>query len=155
MPNRLFDWHEHIRAVENEYRAVRVAMERLALDLVKAPHLLKQTDAAKSNFRIAKTNLEGTYLVRLFAAFEAALRSYDRARHKDPLRMTEAAVLIDSTAGKRGQGISQAVREGAHEVRRVRNYWAHEDNAVPNPLNIVEARARLQKFLSWLPEEWE
>jgi hypothetical protein len=122
MPNRRFDWHEHIKNVEGEYQAARVAVDRLKAALVATPDLLKKKDEARSYLRHADRNLEGTYLVRLFAAFEAALRSYDRARHNDPTRNEDASVLIDSIGGRRGQGISAAVRAGAHAVRRVRNY---------------------------------
>jgi hypothetical protein len=63
-------------------------------------------------------------------------------------------VLIDSIGGRRGQGISTAVREGAQAVRLLRNYWAHESDTMPAAMTLAEARARLQKYLSWLPEEW-
>jgi hypothetical protein len=66
----------------------------------------------------------------------------------------DAAVLIDLTGGRRGQRISTAVREGAHSVRLVRNYWAHENETLPAAMTVAEARARLQEFLSWLPQEW-
>jgi hypothetical protein len=108
----------------------------------------------RSSLRDADRNLEGTYLVRLFAAFEAALRSYDRARHSDPTRKRDASVLIDETGGRRGQGTSTAIRAGAHAVQRVRNDWAHEDDATPEPMTLSDAGARLQRYLSWLPEEW-
>jgi hypothetical protein len=149
-----FDWHEHINEVENEYRAARFAVDRLNAALTHQSALLKKAGVARTHFRQADTNLEGTYLVRLFAAFEAALRSYDRARHNDPERKEDASVLIDTIGGRRGQGISDADRKGAHAVRRVRNYWAHESDATPDPMTIAEARGRLQKYLSWLPEEW-
>jgi hypothetical protein len=154
MPNRRFDWHVHIKDVEGEYQAARFAIDLVKVGLVATPDLMKRDDEARSYLRDADRNLEGTYLVRLFAAFEAALRSYDRARHNDPTRKKDASVLIDETGGRRGQGISTAVREGAHAVRRVRNYWAHEDDATPEPMTISDARARLQTYLSWLPEEW-
>ena len=154
MPYRRFDWHEHIKDVEGEYQAARFAVDQLKARLVGFPDLLKKEDEARAYLRDADRNLEGTYLVRLFAAFEAALRSYDRARHKDPTRKEDASVLIDTIGGRRGQGISAAVRAGAHAVRRVRNYWAHEDDATPEPMTITNARARLQTYLSWLPEEW-
>ncbi|HEX4145716.1 MAG TPA: hypothetical protein VHY91_19575 [Pirellulales bacterium] len=86
--------------------------------------------------------------------YQAALRSYDRARHNDPNREEVASVLIDSIGGRRGQGISANVRAGAQAVREVRNYWAHENDEAPEQLTIAEARARLQTFLSWLPKEW-
>jgi hypothetical protein len=155
MPNRRFDWHEHIKDVEGEYQAARVAVDRLKAALVATPDLLKKKDAARRYLRDADRNLEGTYLVRLFAAFEAALRSYDRAKHNDPTRNEDASVLIDSIGGRRGQGISAAVRAGAHAVRRVRNYWAHENDAALEPMPITDARARLQTYLSWLPDDWD
>jgi hypothetical protein len=118
------------------------------------PDIMARDDEARVYLRAADKNLEGTYLVRLFAAFEAALRSYDRARHNAPTRTEVATVLIDSIGGRRGQGILASIREGAHAVRRVRNYWAHESDASQEPMTIADARARLQKYLSWLPEQW-
>jgi hypothetical protein len=128
------------------------AVERLKSQIVSDPSLLEKDDRAR--LRDADRNLEGTYLVRLFAAFEAALRSYDRARHNDPTRDVVAAVLIDSISGRRGQGISTTVRNGAHAVRELRNYWAHENEVMPDPMTLAQARARLQTYLAWLPEEW-
>jgi len=152
MPNRRFDWHEHIKEIEGEYLAARIAVDRLTSQVAADPSQLGKDDRAR--LRDADRNLEGTYLVRLFAAFEAALRSYDRARHNDPNREGVAAVLIDSIGGRRGQGISTAVRNGAHAVRELRNYWAHENETAPAPMTLAQARARLQTYLSWLPEEW-
>lgn len=154
MPHRRFDWHEHIKEIEGEYKAARVAVDRLKDQVVATPDILKKGDQTRAYLRNADSNLEGTYLVRLFAAFEAALRSYDRARHNDQTRETAASVLIDMIGGRRGQGISAAVREGAHAVRLVRNFWAHENDAVPAQLTIAEARARLQTYLAQLPNEW-
>ena len=145
MPNRRFDWHEHIKDIEGEYWAARIAIDRLKNQVATIPDLLPKGDQTRAYLRDADRNLEGTYLVRLFAAFEAALRSYDRARHNDPTRILDASVLIDSTAGRRGQGISTAIRKGAHLVRLVRNYWAHESEATPAPMTLAEARARLQR----------
>jgi hypothetical protein len=102
----------------------------------------------------ADKNLDGTYIVRLFAAFEAALRSYDRAKHNDPARETRAAVLIDEIGGKRGRGTQPGIRQRAHDVRQVRNYWAHDEDALPTPMTVDEARARLQAYLHELPDEW-
>jgi hypothetical protein len=89
------------------------------------------------------------------AAFEAALRSYDRARNNDPTRDETGSILIDSTGGKRVRAIPTAVRAGVHAVRRARNYWAHENDAAPEPMSIADARARLEKYLSHLPDEWD
>jgi hypothetical protein len=154
MPYRRFDWHERVKAVESEYKSVRIAVDRLKSVVAHDPGVLGG-DSKPANLGAADRNLEGTYLVRLFAEFESALRSYDRARHGDPTRETEASILIDTIGGRRGQGISANVRQGAHAVRRVRNHWAHERDAMPDPMSIAEARARLQAFLSWLPDGWD
>jgi hypothetical protein len=37
MSNRRFDWHEHIKDIEGEYRAARVAVERLKAQVVGDP----------------------------------------------------------------------------------------------------------------------
>lgn len=154
MPHRRFDWHEHLKEVENEYKAARLAVDHFWNEVIADPSILGNAEPVRGNLRAVVENLEGTYLVRLFAAFEAALRSYDRARHNDPTRKEDAAVLIDSIGGRRGQGISTSVRADAQAVRQVRNRWAHEDDASAEELGIKAAAPRLHKFLSWLPEEW-
>ena len=154
MPYRRFDWHEHVAEVRGEYKSARAAVDRLKAALDATPDLLNQDRVARDHLRQADRNLEGTYIVRLFAAFEAALRSYDRAHHNDATRETDAATMIDEVGGKRGRGIQMNVRLRAHDVRRVRNDWAHEADADPGPMTIDEARARLQAYLSNLPDEW-
>ena len=126
MPYHRSDWHEHIVEVWGEYKSVRAAVDRLRASVISTPDILKNDRVAPEYLVQVDKNLEGTYIVRLFAAFEAALRSFDRAKHNDPARETKAAVMIDKTAGKRGRGIQQSIRDRAHDVRRVRNYWAHE-----------------------------
>jgi hypothetical protein len=140
--------------VWGEYRSARVAVDRLKAAVAATPDLLNRDPEARKHLRAAHGNLEGTYIIRLFAAFEAALRSYDRARHNDPGRNARASAMIDAIGGKRGRGVRTGVRQGAHDVRRVRNFWAHESDEDPGPMTIDEARARLQTFLSERPEEW-
>ncbi len=62
--------------------------------------------------------------------------------------------MIDSIGGRRSFGIAAKVRAGAHAVRELRNYWAHERDNLPNLLTLDEARVALQRFLSWLPPQW-
>ncbi len=154
MSYRRFDWHEHIVEVWGEYKSARMAIDRLRTAVVAAPDLLKNDRVAREYLKRADRNLEGTYIVRLFAAFEAALRSYDRAKHNDPRRETMAANMIDEIGGKRGRGIQHGIRMGAHDVRWVRNYWAHEEDALRTTMTADEARARLQAYLHELPDEW-
>ena len=53
---------------------MRVAVDRFKEALEATPDILKKGDEMRENLRDADNHLEGTYLVRLFAAFEAALR---------------------------------------------------------------------------------
>ena len=154
MPYRRFDWHEHITEVWGEYKSARAAVDRLKGAVAATPDVLKNDLTARKYLRSADEHLEGTYIVRLFASFEAALRSYDRAKHADPDRKTDAAVMIDQIAGKRGRGIQTGIRQKAQEVRLVRNFWAHESDVDPGPMTVDEARARLQAYLHELPDEW-
>lgn len=71
MPNRRFDWHEHIKDVEGEFNAARVALDRFADEVLAKPDIVVDRDI-RGYVRSAREHLEGTYLVRLFAAFEAA-----------------------------------------------------------------------------------
>jgi hypothetical protein len=154
MPYRRFDWHEHIVEVWGEFRSARAAVNRLRAAVAAAPDLLKNDRVAREYLSRADKNLDGTYIVRLFAAFEAALRSYDRAKHDDPTRETKSAIMIDEIGGKRGRGIQPGIRQRAHDVRQVRNFRAHDEDAVPAPMTVDEARARLQAYLHELPDEW-
>ena len=133
---------------------VRLAMNRYRADVAATPDILPSVHGALKHLRKADENLEGTDIVRLFAAFEAALRSYDRFRREDSTRLVDASTLIDQVGGKAGRGIHATVRRRAHEVRRVRNYWAHESDENPGAMTIDQARARLQIYLSELPDEW-
>jgi hypothetical protein len=155
MPNTRFNWHERIKEIEREYKAATFAAHRLNDEVTHGAALLN--DDVRRGLRNAVKNLEGTYLVRLFAVFEAALRSYDRARHNDPNRENVASVLIDTIGGRRGMGIPGTLRDGAHKVRLLRNYWAHENDAFPEDaaMTIGDAQSRLQKYLARLPETWQ
>lgn len=134
--------------------SARAAVDRLRTAVAATPDLLKNNPVARDHLSRATKNLDGTYIVRLFAAFEAALRSYDRAKNNDRARETTAAVMIDEIGGKRGRGIQPGIRKRAHDVRQVRNYWAHQDDAAPASMTVDEARARLQAYLHELPDEW-
>ncbi len=70
----------------------------------------------------ADKNLEGTYIVRIFAAFEAALRSYDRYHLNDPERETRAATMIDQLGRKiRRQEDSTTGKFDDRKIRRQEN----------------------------------
>jgi hypothetical protein len=152
MPHLRDDWHERIKGLEREYKAVRLALDRLLIQVQEKPDILRKGDLIRIGMREAHENLEGTYIVRLFAVFEAALRSYVLATH--PGGDTKAANMINQIGGRRGVGIQPRLRDQAHLVRKARNYWAHDDDEEFTDLRIGDARGHLQEYLAELPRTW-
>jgi len=148
-----FDWHGEIKDGEREYQAAQFAVDRLRDQAKASPDILIGDGPTPKSLGNAACNLEGTYLVRLFAVFEPALRSYERWRHNDPYLSPAATALIDATGSDRK--IADNVRAGAHAVRRLRNARAHQADEESEPLTLAEARSRLARFLGWLPNKWE
>lgn len=94
-------------------------------------------------------NLEGTYLIRLFAAFESGLRSYWESRRptKPPVRD-----LVNSVAGE--HGVPDELRDQIHEIREYRNTLVHEAEQEAEPVALSAARGRLCTYFARLPDEW-
>jgi hypothetical protein len=90
------------------------------------------------------------YLIRIFAKFENVLRNYRQSIGKSGTVKTQD--LIDSIAGR--HGISGDDAGDVHDVRRYRNSLIHEEHRTSREISVVEARASLSKFLSFLPDHW-
>lgn len=60
MPSLRFDWHERVKAVENEFKSVRVAVERMIAAVGLDPTILG-TGPSPTSLGVAARNLEGTY----------------------------------------------------------------------------------------------
>jgi hypothetical protein len=69
------EWQTRIKAVEREYVAARQATDRFLESTHRDPTLLRGDLRYREIVR-ASENLEGTYLIRLFAEFETGLRLY-------------------------------------------------------------------------------
>jgi hypothetical protein len=148
MPRR-DDWQSRIKAVEREYRAIRLAVDRLLegarLDPTTLGDRVKQRDLSA-----ASDALEGTYLTRMFAEFETGLRLYwATVRGTSPT--TEH--LLNAIAARRRVPDDQ--RDNAHPVRQYRNGLVHErEDDRAEPLSIAEARGYLCTYFSFLPPTW-
>ena len=94
-------------------------------------------------------DLEGTYIVHIFAVFEVSLREYWQnslnRRTKPPVKD-----LINGVASRLSTRSDVCSR--AQAVRDYRNYLVHGGNA--QPVTIADARSYLCTFLSDLPREW-
>ncbi len=145
---RCRDWLERIKAVEREFLAARKAVDDFLLALEQGTRQPPPNTKVR-DVHTMSVLLEGTYLIRLSAAFESGLRSYWVTVRDN---MPPAKDLIDSIAAKRS--VPDEVKENVHEVRVYRNSLVHEvDDEVP-PVPLREARGRLCTFFARLPEEW-
>jgi hypothetical protein len=123
MQKRRNEWIVSIKAIEAEHLVAFQALAALRARLRKDPNFLK--DVELSDLKRAERNLEGTYLIRLFAVFEAGLReAWLRALGRDtqpPMRD-----LLDGIASSRR--IENKVLSKAHRVREFRNTLVHEQD---------------------------
>lgn len=142
------EWQSRIKAVEREYVAMRQAADRLLEAASADPTILLENLRHREIVR-ASLNLEGTYVVRLFAEFESGARQYWRANWAtDP----KAVDLLDGLAAR--CGIPDTQRDNAHRVRDYRNSLVHEREEKTDRLPIALARGYLCRFFSFLPSQW-
>ena len=132
MPHNVYDWHDRIKAVEREYQAVRSSVGHMRRVITDGAEGL--TGATVGDLLTANENLEGTYLIRLWAEFETAVRSYYGWLVHDPDSRIGTHDLINTVAGvRRGRAISEDVRRAVHAVRDYRNTLVHAATTRPSP----------------------
>lgn len=102
----------------------------------------------------AAANIERTFIIRLFAAFEGMLKDHLAQQHPDIAVSDDASVafLIDRVATLQTPHISNPLRQSVHEVRRYRNALVHSSPVTVTPLTFTQARSRLNTYLDKLPE---
>src|SRR3954454_6418366 len=109
-------------AVERECRAAVVAVSELLRRADADPTLLHTAKVVHADVRNCLQNVENTYLVRLFAVFEEALREVRRVVYGrgGPIK-THA--LIQQCAAR--QHVGHDYLTSAHAVREYRNAVVH------------------------------
>lgn len=140
---------KRVAGVEREYQAAVIAAALLGEKLrVDPSFLLPSLEARDAKAMLA--NIEATFLIRLFAEFEAGLRDVwkdvSRKSTRPPMK-----VLIDRIAAR--QAISGPILDEVHHVRRYRNSLVHDDADSVEPLDLKSARRRLCRFLGRMPPE--
>jgi hypothetical protein len=142
---------ERNKAVEREFRIAITASEALAAALRNNPSLLKGESLGQADWRNLQTNLEATFLVRLFAEFETGLRDA-WVTFFSPSPTTPVRDVISSIGVKRG--VPETVQANVHAVRRYRNSLVHEEDSAMQPVGLDRARSYLCTFFSRLPPDW-
>lgn len=142
---------ERIVGVLHEYFAARIAVGLLDDQLGADPMFLERSGLRGRVALDLRINLETTYLIRLFAEFEAGLRdAWRKAFHQN----TEPPMqdLLDAVAARRH--ISGDWLARAHRVRVYRNSLVHQGQTAAEPVGLLEARDHLCRFFSKLPGRW-
>jgi hypothetical protein len=147
---------DRIKGAEREYYAVAHAVAHHRPGVQSGAIVLPPATSLR-DLVAAADQLEPTYLIRVWAEFETALRSYRRQLTGDLDDRIGTENLINWTAGVRqGRAISEDIRDDVHEVREYRNFLVHErdDQDPPAAVAIDVARRRLNTYLQKLPERW-
>jgi hypothetical protein len=149
MLHRRFDWHERIKAVEREFWSVRIAVDRLSEATARDPSVLGLGPTPR-DLEAADANLEGTYLLRMFAEFETGIRSYWRIFR--PRSRTPVETLLDRV-GDRCRIPADVVQQ-AQRVRECRNKLVHDRDQEVEAVTISKARSCLSTYFARLPNAW-
>lgn len=148
MPTEHRESMARLKAVEREFRAARHAAARLKSESARLGSALPPEFSLK-DLTAAAENLEGTFLIRLFSEFEAALKSYLRYKsRKVPDKAEHLINRVRSTAR-----IDADVTMQVHEVRRHRNTLVHDAAGGTKQVALEVARSHLCRFLCWL-RQW-
>ena len=142
------EWQSRIKAVEREHMSMRQAADRFRQAAHDDPNILLE-DLSDREIVMASRNLEGTFVIRLFAEFETGARQYWNStwdtypRAVDLLNGLAARCMIPDTQ-----------RDNCHLVREYRNNLVPEHEEDAEVLSISVARAYLCYFFSFLPHQW-
>ena len=142
------EWQSRIKAVEREYVAMRQAADRFGQAALSDPTILRG-NLRHGEIIVASRNLEGTYVIRLFAGFETGARQYWGANWDTNPRTFD---LLNGLAAR--CGIPETQRERALLVQGYRNALVHEREDMPEAVPIALARSYLCHFFSFLPPRW-
>jgi hypothetical protein len=142
---------ERIRSVEREYLAAISAVQLLQNQLRADPSWGAARGWRARDGENLLAHLEATFLIRLYAEFEAGLREvwskFYRRRTNPPMK--------DLLIALASQRIPQDWLDDADKVRLYRNAVVHEgsDEGAAR-LSVEVARSRLCRYFSRLPEDW-
>lgn len=145
---------EWIAAVAREYLAAKSAADLLAAQLHADPNYGTTQGWDARDGAAFNENLESTYIVRLYAEFEAGLRDY-WANHLNKTTHPPMVQLLPALADQR---LSVDRLEDADAVREYRNYLVHSEVGEPPPdmrtFTVAAAKTHLCYFFGRLDADW-
>ncbi|MDR3636002.1 MAG: hypothetical protein P4L84_19525 [Isosphaeraceae bacterium] len=137
-----------------EYEVSRAALTRFQAGVQNAqPGFSLPRGTQPHHLEQAVEELEGTYLIRMWAVFEAAWVSF--WRHRTGYAGTIKAMhLIQWAEGvQEGHKAADDVTDDVNRVRLYRNFLVHGDHPAPR-VPIGDAKMYLNRHLVKLPDQW-
>ncbi len=147
---------DRIEGVAKEYLAARSAAELLERKLQDNPSFGVPFGWNKRYGNEFRANLEGTYLVRMFAEFEAGLREYWTTYEGETSRPGMSQLVREALAVRRR--IPADMVDNALKIVYLRNYLVHEiddatrDEPVSYPFEV--AKGYLRAYFYRLNRQW-
>jgi hypothetical protein len=141
---------QQLTPIQDEFTAVRSAVALLVRSWPEVRHIPETANIRFPQVRAAERNLETTYLIRLFAMFEAILGEYliaVRPGRRSP-RLAEQLINRAALYAR----LPDAIRDAAHVVRRYRNAVVHRPAAPATAVAFPVGLAQLNRFLASLPD---
>lgn len=154
--NRRQQWLERITAVAREYLAANTASELLRTELEGNPRFGSGRDWERRDGVAFSENLQATYIIRMYAVFEAGLRAYWRTHRNRDTRPSMEQLVRHAIPN---QLFSQDCIDDADDVREYRNLLVHDIDearaANPASFTMAEARRRLCSYFARLDPGWQ
>jgi hypothetical protein len=146
---------ERISAVEQEYYAALSAAALLREQLNANPNYGVEYGWRQRAGRDFDNNLDGTYVIRMYAEFEAALRDYWKTyRGKDT--HPKMVQLVNESIPD--QHFPQDSIDNADDVREYRNFLVHDIEDEPPPqmvaFTIPEAKKHMCAYIACFNPRW-
>jgi hypothetical protein len=146
---------QRIAAVLQEYLAAESASELLAAETDADPSYGEARGWEPRAGVSFSRNLNATYLIRMYAEFEAGLRDYWRTHLGHATHPAMRQLVCHAIPNER---FSQDCVDNADEVRIFRNFMVHNLDEDPpeetRELTLAEAKRRLCTYFSRLDPRW-
>jgi hypothetical protein len=139
----LAEYKVALAALTRFQEGVRAVQPGFSLPKETQPHHLDQ----------AVEELEGTYLIRMWAVFEAAWVSFWRYRTGNAGQIKAMHLIQWAEGVQAGRKVADDVTDDINRVRLYRNFRVHGDNPAPQ-VPIGNAKTYLNRHLVKLPDEW-
>jgi hypothetical protein len=145
---------ERLKQIENNYRVARLALTRLEAETGRDSMNATRAGLRSRDVGRCLQELEPTFVVRLFAEFEATTRHFWRGIQPAATHRPRTIKWILARLAARFK-VGCTVLDRANDVRRYRNYLVHQEATPQERLSIENCRSFLNRFASHLGRDFE